>query len=134
MTLATITSHGRVTIPKTIREHLHLAAGDKVDFRVEEDGSVRLVSLARSVHELLGVLRRPGRKPVSVEAMDAAIADGREEADRRTRTSGRNVGETPLPWGDHGALVPVDSPLLIRRRGTWRDSLRIADDFDDEIG
>jgi len=39
---------------------------------------VRLVPLIRPVRELFGMLHRPGRKPVSVEAMDAAIAEGRE--------------------------------------------------------
>lgn len=34
-----ITSKGQVTIPKRIRERLHVAPGDQVDF-VEEDGAV----------------------------------------------------------------------------------------------
>jgi antitoxin PrlF len=74
MATATITSKGQVTIPKAIREHLHVAEGDRIDFRVGEDGTVRLVSLSRPVHDLFGILHRPGRKPVSVEEMNAAIA------------------------------------------------------------
>jgi prevent-host-death family protein len=31
-------------------------------------------------------------------------------------------------------LVRAAQPAPDRRPGTWRDSLRIADDFDDEIG
>ena len=31
-------------------------------------------------------------------------------------------------------LVRVSPPAPGRRPGAWRDSLRIADDFDDEIG
>ena len=31
-------------------------------------------------------------------------------------------------------LVPVGPPAPKRRPGTWRDSLRVADDFDEEIG
>jgi prevent-host-death family protein len=31
-------------------------------------------------------------------------------------------------------LVRVAPPAPRRRPGTWRDSLRISDDFDDEIG
>jgi antitoxin (DNA-binding transcriptional repressor) of toxin-antitoxin stability system len=31
-------------------------------------------------------------------------------------------------------LVPVGPPAPKRRPGTWRDSLRVADDFDVEIG
>lgn len=31
-------------------------------------------------------------------------------------------------------LVRAAPPAAERRPGTWRDSLRVADDFDDEIG
>jgi len=31
-------------------------------------------------------------------------------------------------------LVPITPPPSRRRPGTWRGSLRVADDFDDEIG
>ena len=31
-------------------------------------------------------------------------------------------------------LVRAAPPVRARRPGTWRDSLRISDDFDDEIG
>lgn len=85
MATAKITSKGQVTIPRAIREHLHVAEGDRIDFRVGRDGTVRLESLSRPVRDLFGMLHRPGRKPVSVEEMDEAIAAGREEADRRTR-------------------------------------------------
>ncbi len=88
MTTATITSKGQITIPKAVREHLHVAEGDRIDFHFGEDGSVRLIPLARPVHELFGMLHRPGMKPVSVEQMNEDIAAGRAEADRRTRTSG----------------------------------------------
>lgn len=89
MTTAKITSKGQVTIPRTIREHLHVAEGDRIDFRVDENGEVRLTSVARSARDLFGILHRPGRKPVSVEEMNAAIAEGRAEDNRRilARTS-----------------------------------------------
>jgi AbrB family looped-hinge helix DNA binding protein len=89
MSTATITSKGQVTIPKAIRQHLRVAEGDRVEFRVGEDGAVRLAPLSRSVRDLYGMLHRPGRKPVSVEEMDEAIAAGRAEADRRTRSAHR---------------------------------------------
>ena len=91
MATAKITSKGQVTIPRTIREHLHVAEGDRIDFRVEDNGEVRLSSVARPARELFGMLHRPGRKPVSVEEMNAAIAEGRQEADRRTRPSRREA-------------------------------------------
>jgi len=43
MAIARITSRGRVTLPKQIREYLHVSAGDRVDFRIDERGEVRLL-------------------------------------------------------------------------------------------
>jgi antitoxin PrlF len=91
MTTAKITSKGQITIPKGIRDHLHVTEGDRIDFRVDENGEVRLTSVARSASDLFGKLHRPGMKPVSIEEMDAAIAEGRAEADRRTRTARRKT-------------------------------------------
>ena len=36
----TITVKGQVTIPKKVRDALHLAPGDQVDFEVNADGDV----------------------------------------------------------------------------------------------
>ena len=38
-----ITSKGQATIPKAIREHLHLKPGDRVKFFVHPDGTVFLL-------------------------------------------------------------------------------------------
>ena len=40
MTLATITSKGQVTVPKKFRDNLGLHAGDKIDFHLNDDGSI----------------------------------------------------------------------------------------------
>lgn len=40
---ATVTSKGQITIPKEIRERLDIQEGEKVLFRFDEDGSLRLV-------------------------------------------------------------------------------------------
>ena len=40
---ATVTSKGQITIPKEVRQRLDVEAGEKVLFRFDEDGSVRLV-------------------------------------------------------------------------------------------
>jgi antitoxin PrlF len=42
----TLTSKSQVTLPKAIREHLKVAPGDAVDFRIVADGSVRVVPMA----------------------------------------------------------------------------------------
>ncbi len=69
---ATITSKGRVTLPKPIRDELHLEPGDKIDFVVEGDG-LRVTPVNARVTQLKGVLPQPA-VPVSLQEMDAAIA------------------------------------------------------------
>lgn len=42
---ATVTSKGQLTIPKAVRERLAIEPGEKVLFRFDEDGGVRLVGV-----------------------------------------------------------------------------------------
>ncbi len=72
--MATLTSKGQVTIPKKIREALGVEAGDRVDFTLEADGSVRMAVRRRSIASLAGLLHRPGLRRLTVEEMDEAIA------------------------------------------------------------
>lgn len=65
----TLTSKGQVTIPKRIRDALHLTPGSAVDFAVNSDGNV-------VIHKV-GV--RPSRKPDRFEA-------ARGKADVKWRT------------------------------------------------
>jgi len=76
MAVATLTSKGQTTIPKEIRDLLGLEPGDKLDFVIEADGRVILRPATRDVRELRGLLRRKGEKPVTLEQMDQAIAEG----------------------------------------------------------
>jgi antitoxin PrlF len=69
-----ITSKGQVTIPKLIREHLHVKPGDRVKFFVHPNGSVVLLPKV-PVTALRGIV--PAReRPVTLEEMDDAIAAG----------------------------------------------------------
>lgn len=81
MPTATVTSKGQVTIPKEIRDRLHLRSGDSVDFVVEDGGRVVLKQATLDVAALEGALARPGRTPVSVEEMHRVI---HKRAGRRT--------------------------------------------------
>jgi antitoxin PrlF len=76
MPTATLTSKGQTTIPQEIREFLHLRPGDKLEFIVEPDGRVLLRPATLDTRQLKGLLRRPGRKAVSLKAMEEAIARG----------------------------------------------------------
>jgi len=71
MSTATLTSKGQTTIPKDIRDHLHLAAGDRLEFVLSGDVVV-LRPVTRKVTDLKGFLPKPP-KALSLEEMDAAI-------------------------------------------------------------
>ncbi|MBU4459835.1 MAG: AbrB/MazE/SpoVT family DNA-binding domain-containing protein [Verrucomicrobia bacterium] len=72
--VATLTSKGQVTIPKTVRSHLRLNAGSRLDFIIGEDGEVRMRPVRTSASKLFGILHRRGERPLTVEEMNAGIA------------------------------------------------------------
>lgn len=69
-----ITAKGQTTIPKAIREHLHLKPGQRVKYFVHPDGTVVLLPTV-PVTALRGIVPAPDR-PVTLEEMDDAIAAG----------------------------------------------------------
>jgi AbrB family looped-hinge helix DNA binding protein len=73
MPTATVTSKGQVTLPRKIREALKIRPGDRIDFVLGADGEVRVRVGEVDVTELRGLLRRRGRRPVSLQAMEEAI-------------------------------------------------------------
>lgn len=74
MATAKLTAKGQITLPKEIRDRLHLEIGDRVDFVVENDNRVFLRPATLRVTQLKGLLHRKGRRPVAIEAMNAVIA------------------------------------------------------------
>ena len=72
---ATLTSKGQVTIPKVVRDALHLRTGDRLDFILEADGTVRVLPITGSVKRLKGILPKPARA-LTLEEMGDAIAKG----------------------------------------------------------
>ena len=72
-----ITSKGQITIPKAIREYLHVKPGDRVKFFMHPDGTVVLLPKV-PITALRGILRWEGR-PATLEEMDEAIAAGASE-------------------------------------------------------
>lgn len=72
--LATLTTKGRVTLPAQIRAALKLAAGARLDFVLQDDGSIRVVPVSRDPLAVGAVLPRPPRGPTSEEDIRAAIA------------------------------------------------------------
>ena len=79
MSTATITSKGQTTIPKDVRDRLHLKPGDRVEFVVRDDGTALMVPATVAVRSLRGMLSPPA-KPVTLAQMERAI---RRRAARR---------------------------------------------------
>lgn len=75
MSIATMTTKGQVTIPKSVREALRLVAGDRVEFVDLGNGRFELVAVTRDVSELRGMLGPAGVR-VSTEEMEKAVAEG----------------------------------------------------------
>jgi AbrB family looped-hinge helix DNA binding protein len=80
MTRSTVTSKGQITIPKSIRDALQLDVGDRVQFRLREDGVVEMQPETGNILALAGILRPDKGKRVSVEGMKRAV---RTAASRR---------------------------------------------------
>jgi antitoxin PrlF len=76
MASATVTSKGQITIPVKVRNRLGLRAGDRVQFVEADNGKFVMAAANRSIRELEGILWRKGRKPVTIEGMNEAIARG----------------------------------------------------------
>jgi antitoxin PrlF len=78
MPTATLTSKGRITLPRAVRAALGLTAGQKIEFLPDCDG-FRVVALRTEVAVLRGRFAGRVKKPVSIAQMDAAIAAGATE-------------------------------------------------------
>jgi len=73
MPTATLTSKGQITIPLSMRVALGLHAGAKLDFVQSEDG-FKVVPLRHASSTLKGRFAGRVTRPVSIAAMDEAIA------------------------------------------------------------
>jgi antitoxin PrlF len=80
MAKSTLTSKGQITIPKVVREQLHLEPGDEVHFDIRDDGSVSMQTQKHAVESLFGLLKAKGksRRPIAIEEMNPATLDERD--------------------------------------------------------
>jgi len=62
MATASITSKGRITLPKKIRERLGVAEGDRIAFRESPDGTIVIEPETLALLSLRGCVR-PRRRP-----------------------------------------------------------------------
>jgi len=72
MPSATLTSKGQITVPKAVRDVLKLRPGDRLAFRIRDDGSVVVEPETIDLMSLAGSMR-PRVKGVTIEDMNEAI-------------------------------------------------------------
>jgi AbrB family looped-hinge helix DNA binding protein len=73
--LSTVTSKGQVTIPKEIRDLLHIRTNDKVDFVL--DGERVLLTAVRTLLDLRGAVKAVGKEDFVQERARAKAAVGK---------------------------------------------------------
>lgn len=75
MPKAKVTSKGQITIPKEIRDKMNLNPGDTLNFKVSEEGEIKIFPQKKPIERLRGILHRPGQKAISIEAMNEGIKE-----------------------------------------------------------
>ena len=80
MPTATLTSKGRITIPKEVREKLQLRTGQRLDFVLDASGQVTLRPRNGDYRRLHGIVKHTNTRPVTLAEMDEAIAEGAVES------------------------------------------------------
>lgn len=71
----TVSDKGQITLPHSLRQHLGISAGTRLEIEALDDGTLRVRVLARGSQGLFGLLSRPGERTRSLEEMDQAITD-----------------------------------------------------------
>jgi antitoxin PrlF len=79
MAQAKLTTKGQVTIPKEVRESLQLQTGDKIEIIVTANREAIIRPISKKVDDIFGKLYKPGRKAISIEAMDEGIKSRMKE-------------------------------------------------------
>lgn len=70
---AKVSSKGQVVLSRVLRGFLGVRPGSEIVFEARQNGSCQIKPMRRSIQMLFGRLKRSGAKPLTVEAMDAAI-------------------------------------------------------------
>lgn len=77
MPVLTVTAKGQVTFRRDMLEHLGVRPGDKLAVHKLPDGRIEVRAAgAGSIADLFGALKQEGAEPLSLDALDAIIAEG----------------------------------------------------------
>lgn len=80
-----VTSKGQVTIPKRVREALHICPGDRVSFELKDDKATIAPHVPRPIGNFVGVFRSDSEK-----VTDEKISETAKSAAMRRYARSRN--------------------------------------------
>jgi antitoxin PrlF len=69
-----ITSKGQVTIPEEIRREYQLQAGEQIEWKVTNRGTIELRKTGGSLDDLTKILPPP-KRALTIEEMDRAVGE-----------------------------------------------------------
>ena len=78
MATLTVTAKGQISLRKDVLQHLGISVGSKITVHKLPGGKIEITAdkPKGKISDIFGMLRREGQPPVSIEAMNAAIASG----------------------------------------------------------
>lgn len=76
MPTSTLSSKGQITIPKELRQKLRLQVGHRIEFTLDASGNMILRPRNKDIRSLKGIIPLKRKRPVTVEEMNEAIAEG----------------------------------------------------------
>ena len=74
MSTAMITTKGQVTIPKNVRDTMHVQMGDRIEFIQVSEDRYEIVAVTKDVEQLKGIVKSKNTHAVSIDEMNAAIS------------------------------------------------------------
>lgn len=78
--ISTMTQKGQVTIPKDVRDSLHLVTGDKIEFILNDRNEIVIKPVTKKVMEVAGLLSKYRKaEPVSIEVMNQLVEQSFED-------------------------------------------------------
>jgi len=74
MSTAIITTKGQVTIPKVVRETMHVQTGDRLEFVPLSDDRYEIIAVTKDVQQLKGIVKSNNKRAVSIDEMNSVIS------------------------------------------------------------
>ena len=74
MSTAIITTKGQVTIPKIVRETMHVQTGDRLEFVPLSDDRYEIIAVTKDVQQLKGIVKSNNKRAVTIDEMNSVIS------------------------------------------------------------